>query len=63
MHSKAVDYQKHGELLNVDRFDEIKRANSYNVDFMSNGRKNLRKNTIKESPGILGKMFRDLPKN
>jgi hypothetical protein len=60
MHSKAVDYQKHGELLNVYKFEKIKNKNFYFVDFMSYNKKNIRKDKIRESPGVLGQMFRDL---
>ena len=60
MHSKAVDFQKHGEMLNIEDFETIKRENNYNVDFMSHGKKNIKKNQIKESSGILGQMFRQL---
>ena len=60
MHSKAVDFQKHGEMLDIEEFESLKRENNYNVDFMSHGKKNIKKNQIVESTGILGKMYRQL---
>ena len=60
MHCKAVDFQKHGELLDVDSYQNIKSRNSGYVDFMSYNKKNIRKDKIRESEGILGQMFRDL---
>lgn len=63
MHSKAVDYQKHGEMLDVDRFNELQRENNFKVDFMSQETKLIKKNQIKESPGVLGQMFRALKGN
>jgi len=35
MHSKAVDFQKHGELLDVDEFERIKSQYKFYADFMS----------------------------
>jgi RNA-dependent RNA polymerase len=58
MHSKAVNYTKHGELLDVDALLVLKSKYKYHVDYMSISGKN-RKNTI-ESPGVLGEMYRHL---
>ncbi|CAI2367533.1 unnamed protein product [Moneuplotes crassus] len=58
MHSKAVDYQKHGEMFDIVHFGEILGNNRYNVDFMSYKR-SLLKSTVIESPGVLGQLFRD----
>ena len=63
MHSKAVDFQKHGELLDIDRFNEIQEKCNTHVDFMSADKKLVRKGQIVESPGVLGKMFRALKEN
>jgi hypothetical protein len=60
MHSKAVDFQKHGEMLNVDRFNEIQRENNINVDFMVQEQKTIKKSKVKKSPGVLGQMHRAL---
>ena len=63
MHSKAVDFQKHGELLDIDRFNEIQEQFNSHVDFMSADKKLIRKGQIIESPGVLGQMFRALKEN
>lgn len=63
MHSKAVDYQKHGEMLDVELFSKIKDENQFFVDFMSQDMKLVKKNKIVESKGVLGQMYRSLKEN
>ena len=64
MHSKAVDFQKHGEMLDVEKFNEIQRAHQgERVDFMCHNNKNVKKSAVKKSPGVLGQMYRALKDN
>lgn len=58
MHSKAVDLPKHGDLIDVGKFNSIQRRNRGFVDFICYNKKSKWKK-IKESAGVLGKMFRD----
>lgn len=60
MHSKAVDYQKHGEPFDVEKFNQIQKDHPGHVDFMVQNTKSLGRKKIRESPGILGEMFRAL---
>ena len=62
MHSLAVDFQKHGELLDIDQFSILKVRYSFMVDFMCFDRKHFKRKTVIESPGVLGQMHRDLKK-
>ena len=62
MHSLAVDFQKHGVLLDIDQFDLLKIKYKSMVDFMWYGRKHFKRKQVIESPGVLGQMHRDLKK-
>ncbi|CAI2367875.1 unnamed protein product [Moneuplotes crassus] len=60
MHAHAVDNQKKDTHLDAERFLELKKSFKFNSDFMYAGKFRPKGKRVFKSPGVLGRLYRDI---